>query len=109
MIKLHEQQCEGNAIPLGIDEATQYIKQIHPDWTLANDANAISRTFKFSNYYETIAFTNVVAMIAHQQDHHPSMTTGYNTCQVEFSTHSVGGLSNYDFISAAKVDCIETL
>lgn len=109
MSKLHEKQCEGNASPLSIDDSLQLMKQINPDWNLDGNEKSINRVFKFSNYYENMAFVNGVAMIAHQQDHHPSMTVGYNTCQVEYSTHSVGGLSIFDFICAAKVDRILTL
>jgi 4a-hydroxytetrahydrobiopterin dehydratase len=66
----------------------------------------ISRTFTFKNYYETMAFVNAVAYVAHRQDHHPDMEVGFNKCTVRFSTHSVGGLSENDFICAAKVDVL---
>ena len=109
MNDLHDKQCEGQPASLPLEESDKLIQQIHSDWCLASDAKAISRTFKFNNYYETMAFVNVIAMIAHQQDHHPAMCTGYNTCQIEFSTHSLGGLSYFDFICASKVDKIDTL
>ena len=87
------------------DEAIQTaLEKISPEWVLSTDPQSISRTFKFRNYYETMALVNVVATIAHQQDHHPDMNVSYNTCQVTYSTHSVGGLSENDFICAAKVD-----
>jgi 4a-hydroxytetrahydrobiopterin dehydratase len=82
------------------------LQEISPEWQLSQDNKSIARTFKFNNYYDTMAFVNVVAMVAHRQDHHPDMTVTYNTCRVEFSTHSVGGLSLNDFICAAKVDGI---
>ena len=66
----------------------------------------ISRTFSFKNYHETMAFVNAVAYVAHREDHHPDMEVGYNKCTVRFSTHSVGGLSENDFICAAKVDAL---
>jgi 4a-hydroxytetrahydrobiopterin dehydratase len=47
-----------------------------------------------------------VAWIAHREDHHPDLEVGYNRCTVRFSTHSVGGLSENDFISAAKIDTL---
>ena len=86
------------------NDINSHLKEISPEWQLAKDSRSISRTFKFRNYYDTMAFVNVVAMVAHQQDHHPEMTVKYNTCRVEFSTHSVDGLSMNDFICAAKVD-----
>ena len=66
----------------------------------------IARTFKFKDYHHTMAFVNAVAWVAHREDHHPDMEVGYNRCTVRFSTHSVGGLSNNDFICAAKVDAL---
>jgi 4a-hydroxytetrahydrobiopterin dehydratase len=66
----------------------------------------IARTFKFEDYHHTMAFVNAVAWVAHREDHHPDMEFGYNRCKVRFSTHSVGGLSENDFICAAKVDAL---
>ena len=66
----------------------------------------ISKSFSFKNYYETMAFVNAVAWVANQQDHHPDMEVGYNKCTVRYSTHSVGGLSENDFISAARIDAL---
>jgi len=65
---------------------------------------AIRKTFSFKNYYETMAFVNAVAWISHKEDHHPDMEVGYNKCKVTYSTHSVGGLSENDFICAAKIE-----
>ena len=72
-----------------------------PDWELS-PAGEIRRTFNFKNYYETIAFVNAIAWIANKADHHPDLEVGYNKCVVRYSTHDVGGLSDADFISAAK-------
>jgi 4a-hydroxytetrahydrobiopterin dehydratase len=77
-----------------------------PGWELRDNGKQIARTFKFKNYYETMAFVNAVAYIAHHQDHHPDLEVGYNTCVVQFSTHSVGGLSENDFIFAAKLNAL---
>ena len=97
-------QCEANTTLLTEDELQNHLKEISPEWQLADDHKSISRTFKLKNYYDTMAFVNVVAMVAHRQDHHPEITVTYNTCRVVFSTHSVDGLSLNDFICAAKVD-----
>ena len=96
--------CEAKTSLLTGNDIDSHLKEISPEWQLAEDGKSISRVFRFKNYYDTMAFVNVVAMVAHQQDHHPEMTVTYNTCRVEFSTHSVGGLSLNDFICAAKVD-----
>ena len=68
------------------------------------DGGEISKTYSFKNYYETISFVNAIAYIANRQDHHPDLEVGYNKCKVTYSTHSVGGLSENDFICAAKIE-----
>ena len=75
-----------------------------PGWELAD--GEILKTYKFSNYYETMAFVNAIAYIAHKADHHPDMEVGYNKCTVRYSTHDVGGLSDADFVSAGKVEAL---
>ncbi len=84
-------------------QARDLLKQLD-GWEL-ND-NRISKTFSFKNYYQTIAFVNAVAWMTHREDHHPDMTVGYSKCRVEYTTHAVGGLSDNDFICAAKVDAL---
>jgi len=107
MSDLSSQQCkvcEGGVSPLTQQESEKYLNRLASNWQLSDDGKSISRTFTFKNYYETMAFSNVVAMVAHQQDHHPEMTITYKTCHVEYSTHSIKGLSENDFICAAKID-----
>ena len=77
-----------------------------PGWDLVEDGHALSRTFEFANYYETMAFVNALAFMAHREDHHPDLGVHYNRCVVRFSTHDVGGLSENDFICAAKADAL---
>ena len=78
------------------------------NWKLVGDGPtvAIEKTFTFANYFETMAFVNAVAFIAHVQDHHPDMSVHYNRCVVRFNTHDVGGLSISDFDCAAQVDTL---
>ena len=66
----------------------------------------INKTYHFKDYYQTMAFVNAIAYMAHREDHHPELTVGYNKCQVEYTTHAVHGLSENDFICAAKVDTL---
>ena len=75
-----------------------------PEWTFEN--GALARRFRFSNYYKTIAFVNALAFVAHAEDHHPELVVGYNQCEVRYTTHSVGGVSDNDFICAAKADAL---
>jgi len=77
-----------------------------PGWTY--DGKVITKTFSFDDYYETMAFVNAVAWIAHREDHHPDMTVGYNRCRVDFNTHSVGGISRNDFICAARIEALRS-
>ena len=64
----------------------------------------LRKTFQFEDHYQTMAFVNAVAWVSHREDHHPEMVVGYDTCAIHYSTHSIGGLSENDFICAAKVD-----
>jgi 4a-hydroxytetrahydrobiopterin dehydratase len=72
----------------------------------AIDAGRLTRAYGFANYYETMAFVNALAYIAHCEDHHPELVVGYKNCVVRFDTHSVQGLSLNDFICAAKADVL---
>jgi 4a-hydroxytetrahydrobiopterin dehydratase len=97
--------CEGGAPALARAEAQKLLAQI-PEWSLNDGANEINRSFKFKNYYETMAFVNALAWIAHREDHHPDLEVGYSRCLVRYSTHAVKGLSENDFICAAKIDVL---
>ncbi len=79
------------------------LKQL-PGWERVG--GQIAKAFKFKNYHETMAFVNATAWISHREDHHPDLEVGYNTCRVRYSTHSVGGLSENDFICAAKIEAL---
>jgi 4a-hydroxytetrahydrobiopterin dehydratase len=89
--------------PLGSAQIDALLKEV-PGWTRAQ--GAIEKTWSFADFYETMAFVNAVAWIAHAQDHHPDIALSYNRCSVSFSTHSVGGLSENDFICAAKIEAL---
>lgn len=96
--------CEGGVPPLGVEKVRGLLANLHEDWELVDDGKAIRRQYRFKNYYQTIAFVNALAWIAHREDHHPDLAVGYNRCTVEYSTHAIGGLTENDFICAAKVD-----
>ena len=84
----------------------QYLKEV-PQWLLSTSHAALQREFHFRNYYETMAFVNAVAWVAHGQDHHPDLEVSYNRCKVVYTTHAVGGLSLNDFICAAHIDALQ--
>ncbi|MBB3343289.1 4a-hydroxytetrahydrobiopterin dehydratase [Luteimonas sp. RC10] len=77
-----------------------------PEWALAEDGRALTRTFRFEDYHRTMAFVNALAFIAHREDHHPDLGVHYDRVEVRYSTHDVGGLSENDFICAAKADAL---
>lgn len=86
-------------------EARERLATLH-GWSFSEGGKEIRREFRFKNYYETMAFVNAVAWIAHAADHHPDLEVGYNRCVVRYSTHDVGGLSEKDFESARKVESL---
>jgi 4a-hydroxytetrahydrobiopterin dehydratase len=77
-----------------------------PGWLLVEEGTALTRTFAFADYWETMAFVNAVARIAHGADHHPDLSVHYNRCVARWSTHDAGGLTENDFIAAAKVSAL---
>ena len=97
--------CEGGVSPLSPESAAAMLNEVS-GWTLREDAREIQQTFRFKNYYQTMAFVNAVAWVAHQEDHHPDLQVSYSSCEVRYSTHAIGGLSENDFICAAKIDAL---
>lgn len=93
--------CEGGVVPLKEAEIRNLLKQLN-GWEYAN--GRITKTYSFKNYYQTMAFVNAAAWISHREDHHPDLSVGYSQCRVEYLTHAIGGLSENDFICAAKLD-----
>jgi 4a-hydroxytetrahydrobiopterin dehydratase len=77
-----------------------------PGWERVG--HEIVKTYNFKNYYETLAFVNALAYVAHHEDHHPDMGVHYNRCKVAFSTHDAGGITLNDFICAAKIERLQT-
>jgi 4a-hydroxytetrahydrobiopterin dehydratase len=93
--------CEGGVSPYSAQEAQDLLQQLK-GWILED--GKLVKVYAFTNYYQTMAFVNALAWISHREDHHPDLTVGYNKCRVEYSTHAIGGLSENDFICAAKAD-----
>jgi 4a-hydroxytetrahydrobiopterin dehydratase len=98
--------CEGGMAPLTAAKAKLLAKGLHQDWRIAKDSKSLTRSLKFKDFYRTMSFVNALAYIANMEDHHPDLRVGYSTCEVTFSTHSIGGLSENDFICAAKLDML---
>jgi 4a-hydroxytetrahydrobiopterin dehydratase len=98
--------CEGGVPALSPQEAQVYLKQLAPGWTIDADGTEIRREYAFKDFYRTMSFVNAVAHIANREDHHPDLEIGYNYCRIRYSTHAIKGLSENDFICAAKIDAL---
>lgn len=98
--------CEGGIPRLSEAQAQASMPLIDAGWTLNAEATALNREFKFSDFYRVMSFVNALAHIANREDHHPDLEVGYNRVRVRWSTHAVHGLSENDFISAAKTDAL---
>ncbi len=104
LVNQHCRPCEGGMDPLSPEQCEKLLEALHKDWAISDDGLEISRTFEFPAYSRTLGFANAVAWIAISEDHHPDMTVSYGRCVVNWSTHAINGLSDNDFICAAKVD-----
>jgi len=95
--------CEGGTAPYNELQIQEMLKLLK-GW-IVEDGKLV-KLYPFGNYYETMAFVNALAWISHREDHHPDLQVGYNKCRVEYVTHAIGGLSENDFICAAKADAL---
>ena len=101
----HCKACEGGADALDSSRIQALLLQVE-GWHLSEDSQSIQRRFEFKGFYKTVAFINAMAWIANQEGHHPDFSAGYNFCEVTFTTHELGGLSENDFICAARVNAL---
>lgn len=90
---------------LAAQRAAELLREI-PSWELNTGTQTISRALDFKNFYETMAFVNALAWIANRENHHPDLEVGYKRCVVHYRTHEVDGLSENDFICAAKINAL---
>jgi 4a-hydroxytetrahydrobiopterin dehydratase len=101
----HCAPCEGKVAPLTHPAAQKLLRQVE-NWRLSPDGAQISRSFAFKDFCETMSFVNAVAWVANREGHHPDMQVGYSTCTLSYSTHAISGLSENDFICAAKINAL---
>lgn len=97
--------CEGGVPALEPAKVKKLLKEIS-GWKAREDNKEIQRKFNFKDYYKTMAFVNAVAWISHEENHHPDLEVSYSSCLVRYSTHAIDGLSENDFICAAKVNAL---
>src|SRR5262245_10766102 len=98
--------CEGGVAPYNAKQIEELLRELR-GWIVEN--GRLVKVYPFRNYYETMAFVNALAWISHREDHHPDLLVKYNQCRVEYWTHAIGGLSENDFICAAKCDALSDL
>jgi 4a-hydroxytetrahydrobiopterin dehydratase len=98
--------CEGGVEPMNKMEAEAMISFHVKDWALADDTKSISKHFKFKNFKEALDFVNKVGEIAESEGHHPDIELGWGKVNISLSTHAINGLSQNDFIVAAKINAI---
>jgi 4a-hydroxytetrahydrobiopterin dehydratase len=109
LAELHAARCtplRGIEHQLSAERTAELLAVLPTGWRLIDDGPAIEKTFRFTDYYRTMAYVNALAFIAHAEDHHPDLGVHYDRCVVRFSTHDVGGLSINDFICAAKAESL---
>lgn len=105
LARAHCMPRRGDEHRLGDARLRELLPQV-PGWEVVEDGRAICRTYTFEDYYRTMAFVNALAFIAHREDHHPDLQVHYDRVVVRYSTHDAGGLSENDFICAARADAL---
>jgi len=105
MTDLARRHCTRKTTKLSSDQTTELLALV-PGFKPTSDSTKISKTFKFDDFHETMAFVNALAFIAHKEDHHPDLEVSFGSCVVSYGTHDVGGLSENDFICAAKINAL---
>jgi 4a-hydroxytetrahydrobiopterin dehydratase len=102
----HCESCEGIGAALNHEQIQNLMPQLNKKWKVSDDHTMLKNAYSFKNFYETMAFVNALAWIANTENHHPDLEVGYNYCRVTFMTHALSGLTQNDFICAAKVDAL---
>ncbi len=96
--------CEGGLDTLSKNEAEKLLSKLDSEWKLSDDFKFIEKIYTRKNHYEISSIINLIIYISHSEDHHPEITFGYNTAKVKYFTYAIDGLSENDFICAAKID-----
>lgn len=104
LTKKHCKPCEGGVVPFDPKNARVWLRNIK-GWKLVDEDKKIKKDFTFKNFVETIAFVNKVSELSEEEEHHPDLFIhSYKKLRITLSTHAIGGLSENDFILAAKID-----
>ena len=98
--------CEGGVRPLSPEEAARMMPRLHADWKLNEEATRISRRLQFKGFAPAVLHANLAAWLAEREGHHPDLAFGWGYLEIAYTTHAIGGLSENDFICAAKFDAL---
>lgn len=96
--------CEGGVEPMFCEQSEAMLKELSPDWMLIDQCRMLARTFTLPDFKSALDLANKIGAIAEEEGHHPDITLGYGNLGVELTTHAIQGLSENDFIIAAKID-----
>lgn len=108
-MNLSDKNCkplDDKATPLNDVEVKRFQNQLKDKWDVIHNSTKISKDFKFGNFSEAMNFVNRVAMLAEKENHHPDMHISYNKIKIVFTTNTINGLSENDFIMASKIENI---
>lgn len=97
--------CSGGVSPMSGDEAREKLAQLN-GWKLSDDGTTMRRRFEFKGFAKAVEMANLAAWLGNKQGHHPDITFGWGYCEVAFTTHEAGGLTENDFICAARLDAL---
>lgn len=95
--------CQGGIPPLNLQESQTFLDQLAKGWDI-NNAGHLYKNYEFSNFIDAMNFANKIAQVAEQEGHHPDLFISWGACKVEIWTHKIHGLTESDFILAAKID-----
>jgi len=100
------QPCQGGVPPLDREASTALMRDLHADWGLDAAALVLTRRVEFKGFAKAVQMANLAAWLGDKQGHHPDVAFGWGYCAISYTTHEIGGLSENDFICAAKLDAL---
>ncbi len=98
--------CEGGTLPFTNEQIEEYKKEIAQNWQVINEGKKLYRKFKLENFKKAMVLVNEIAKISEQEQHHPDIKIFYNIVEITLWTHAIAGLSENDFVVAAKIDAL---
>ncbi len=105
LAKRHCVPCEGGVVPMERVAAEALLRELD-GWSISENGKVIRRRFEFRGFFRTMSFINAMAWVVNSEGHHPDFSAGYNYCELGFTTHAIDGLSDNDFICAAKISAL---